>query len=69
MSAWHDGKWYSTIFSQVREPLPEEVEEKCGRFFCERINQAACCRSCPRFMSCDRACLNDPERCGLAAEN
>ena len=25
-----------------------------------------CCRVCPAWTSCDKGCLNDPERCGQA---
>ena len=69
MMTWENGKRYYSILFYNRTPLPKEVEKKCGRFYCQQIEQPACCAACPRFMSCDRACLNDPERCGLAAEN
>ena len=26
-----------------------------------------CCRICPEWASCDKGCLNSPERCGQAS--
>ena len=30
---------------------------------------ALCCSVCPDLQSCERACLNTPERCGYMREN
>ena len=66
----HYGRaFYSVDLTHAkREKLDKPPEKKCGRFWCKIVNEAACCIACPRFMSCDAACLNDPERCGLALE-
>lgn len=39
MSAWHGGKWYNLILSQVREPLAEEVKENAADSFARELDK------------------------------
>lgn len=56
------------LYHAKRGKLDAPPEKKCGRFWCAMLNEAVCCSVCPRFMSCDAACLNDPEHCRLVLE-
>lgn len=44
---------------------------RCGlrgsESYCE-FGKGICCRSCERAAACEKACLNDPGRCGYRTE-
>lgn len=70
MRQWFNGRLYSIVDMKhaVHKALDKEPEIQCGHFFCEMAEAPACCAVCPRFLSCDAACLNSPEKCGLVLE-
>lgn len=68
---WHNGHhyWLVNCKEHEKQALASPPKIRCGRFFCKIIEDAACCASCPRFIICDKACMNEPERCGLVHIN
>lgn len=61
------GRRYSSIIGerQPSVPVKKRFDALCSRFFCKIVNDAACCGACPLYLSCDFACLNSAEKCGL----
>ena len=43
-----------------------ECRLRGAKQYCQ-IYPGWCCRECPRWTGCDRACLNTPEVCGYSA--
>ncbi|MDO4989316.1 MAG: hypothetical protein Q4E45_02310 [Eubacteriales bacterium] len=38
----------------------------CSRFYCDKMKERICCRSCFWVDRCSNPCHNTPDRCGLA---
>lgn len=43
-----------------------QCQLKGSEKYCE-TGRGICCQSCIEYGTCDKACLNDPGRCGYAA--
>lgn len=56
-------------YGAERIKVKEPIKIMCRRFFCKRVGVAACCTACPERSSCDEACMNSPDRCGLVRDN
>ena len=67
MKKYHNGRFYGTVVATKAEPvtLARPVEKECEMYYCKRIEQPGCCLYCPAFLSCNSACINSPEKCGL----
>jgi hypothetical protein len=62
----HGRRYYCTVAKdQPKDPVYVRKDALCGRFFCNIMDDAICCAGCPKFLQCDFACLNSPDKCGL----
>lgn len=44
-----------------------QCQLKGSEKYCE-TGRGVCCQSCMEYGTCEKACLNDPDRCGYAGE-
>ncbi len=41
-------------------------EDKCTKFYCDKLNSNVCCNCCMLRFKCRKACWNDSKKCNVA---
>lgn len=60
-------KLHASRHGRPHRPEYERVEATmCEIFSCGERGGYFCCCDCPKLPTCEKRCMNSPERCGLA---